>query len=253
MDKIAVVMLTWERLRMLKHTLSTFKHFNPSFDDKNIIIVNNGSTDGTYKFLKSTPFDVLNMESNLGAQKGKFFGWSRAVDRGFDYIIFIEDDHPCINSVPFEALVNYLENNEDVGIIRLNNKKYLKRHVITHLPIKKYGIKKITSRFFVIKYDYHFTSHPSIFRASLVEKLSGCIIPHKKPIVKIPANVLKHDEKAQKEAIERCNKDFGITEKEYMRIYAMHYNYTGQLKPECFQFVLTLESKKRKRSNAWKN
>jgi hypothetical protein len=49
------------------------------------------------------------------------------------------------------------------------------------------------------------------------------------------------------QAIERLKKDFGVTEKEYMRLYMLKYYMTAQLVPECFQ------TKIKKRVTGWKN
>ena len=222
MTRTAICFLTWNRLSIFKETLNSFKIFNPSIEDNDIIIVDNGSTDGTQDFLKKTKYDIILNNKNYGAQMGKYISWNRAENRGYDFIIFIEDDHPCYRTVPIKDLEKYLQKNKDVGIIRLNNKKYLKRHQITHLPIKYYSKDKLNNKFVIYKCNYHFTSHPSIFRTSLVSKLKGCVYPHEKPIFQDVKNldIEKYRGTHQyKEARERCLMDFGVKEKEYMRLY----------------------------------
>ena len=102
--RTAIVILTWNRIKGLKNTLSTFKKYNPGVKDKDIIIVDNGSTDGTQEYLKNTNYDIILNGSNLGAQEGKYIGWNAALERGYDFIIFIEDDNPCYRKVPIPCI-----------------------------------------------------------------------------------------------------------------------------------------------------
>ena len=247
--RTAIVILTWNRIDMLKNTIKTFKRHH-SLKDKHFIVVDNGSTDGTQNFLKSTKFDLILNESNLGAQMGKYIGWNRALERGYDFILFIEDDHSCYKTVPIVDLENYLDRHEEVGIIRLNDKRYLKRHQITKLSIISCGKDKLNSDFKITKSNYHFTSHPSIFRTSLVDVLKGCVLPEYKP-TKIDVEKLGFDKNHKNYAIakERAVKDFGVLEKEYMRLYLLHYRVAAQLIPPCFGWINTSN----KRMSKWKN
>ena len=249
MSRTAIVILTWNRLDMLKNTITTFKNCH-DLKDKNFIIVDNGSVDGTQKFLKSTKYDIILNGSNLGAQMGKYIGWNRAEERGYDFILFIEDDNACYRTVPIVKLENYLDNNLNVGIVRLNDKPYLNRHQITRLPIIDYGKDKLNSSFKVCKFNYHFTSNPSIFRTSLASMLKGCVFPEYKP-TDIDVNKLNFDKNHNNYEIakERALKDFGVTEKEYMRLYLLHYRLTAQLIPPCFKWINTSN----KRVAKWKN
>lgn len=252
MNRTAVVMLTWNRLNTLKNTIDKFRKYNPQFKDEDFIIVDNGSDDGTQKFLKHTKFDTILNSTNTGAQWGKFIGWKRAEDRKYDFILFIEDDHPCYRTVPIKDLENYLDINNDVGIIRLNDKPYLRKHQITKLPTERISREELNDEFMIDKWYYHFTSHPSIFRTSLVFYLKGNVIPtyqpanidfeRMKPILKKYKMTPAYDR-----AVGRIKHKFGTCEKEYMRLYLLHYNYTAQLTPSCFQWVNI------KRMNGWKN
>lgn len=252
MSRTAIVMLTWNRLNILKNTINTFRKFNPNFKDEDFIIIDNGSIDGTDAFLKHTKFDYMLQEKNTGAQWGKFIGWRKAEIRKFDFILFIEDDHPCYRTVPIKDLENYLDKNEDIGIIRLNDKPYLKRHQITRLPAKKMFKEKLNNKFMIDKWYYHFTSHPSIFRTSLVNYLKRNVIRIYQPEnidfdkINIILNKYKGTQK-YKIAMDRITKEFDVCEKEYMRLYLLHYNYTAQLNPPCFQWI------DKKRMNGWKN
>lgn len=253
LNRTAIVILTWNKLPVLKNTIDSFKKYN-NVDDHDIIIVDNGSTDGTPDFLKKTNYDIILNERNFGAQMGKYIGWNRAENRGYDFILFIECDHPCYKTVPISDLERYLDKNKNVGIVRLNNKRYLKRHQITHLPIQYYRKEKLNSKFKIFKCNYHFTSHPSIFRTSLIYKIRGCVLPEYKPKMNksgIPSlgfeKYKKIDMDKYKTAVQRSLMNFGIKEKEYMRLYMWAYILTAQIRPTCFKYV------KDKRSKDWRN
>ena len=256
MLRTCVVILTWNRLKNLRNTLKAFKKYHVKFKDENIIIVDNGSTDGTQEFLKSTNYDIILNKTNTGAQMGKWIGWNRARKREFKYLIFIEDDHTCYRNIPIPALESYLDKYVGVGIIRLNDKPYLKRHQISHLPLVWGRTDPLKGNFVIKRCNYHFTSNPSIFRTSLAEDLKGCVYPKFKPRTKklnieVLSRKLGFDEYKGTDkydhAIERLKKDFGVTEKEYMRLYMLKYYMTAQLIPECFN------TKIKKRVSGWKN
>ena len=129
---------------------------------------------------------------------------------------------------------------------------YTKYQQVEESALKEdsYELIYLNKEFKVIKYNYHFTSHPSIFRISLVKKLKGCIFCDYKP-----KNINVEDlgfDKSHKNynlAKERAIFDFGKSEKEYMRLYLLHYKFTAQLIPECFQWI----DSSKQRGNSWKN
>lgn len=256
MKRTAIVILTWNRLKNLTNTLKAFKKHHVKFKDENIIIVDNGSTDGTQEFLKTTKYDIILNKTNTGAQMGKHIGWTRARKRKFEFLIFIEDDHTCYRTVPISSLESYMSQYSGVGIIRLNDKPYLKRHQISRLPLVWGRVDTLKNEFKIKRCNYHFTSNPSFFRTSLAVDLEGCVYPRKKPRSKklnleVLSRKLGFDEFKGTDkydiAIERLKKNFGVTEKEYMRLYMLKYYMTAQLVPECFQ------TKIKKRVTGWKN
>lgn len=236
MNRTAIVILTWNRITSLKTTLHSFLQLNPGYE-KDIIIVDNGSTDGTVDYLKKFDFDIIFNKRNRGAQLGKFQGWSRALEKSYDFIIFIEDDFPCIRTVPIVDLENYLDRNTEVGQIRMNDKPYLKHHMVTKLPVFYQEPEQLNSEFTLVKSNYHFTCHPTIFRTSLIPVLEGCVEPSKK--VKIDVNFMlkEYDSniKGYKNALKACRDGFKKCEFEYMRLYMTAYKYQAQLFPYCFR------------------
>jgi len=244
--KTALCMLTWNRRKIFQHTFESFLKFHPGFKD--IIIVDNGSTDGTKEYIKTISLlDSILLKRNMGAQLGKFLGWNTAVNKGFDFIIFLEDDHPCIDEIPISDLEQYLNNNPDVGYVRLNDKPYLNRHQISRMPIVYQEKINLNAKYKIRKSNYHFTCNPIMFRASLVDFLSPCFS-------KIEEKQKVEDYAYFKEitptplSIERINQNYGVSEKSYMKYFMKHYKWQAQLFPYCFHTVI------RKRNlETWRN
>lgn len=87
---IFAVVVTYNRLSLLKKTLSSLK--SQTLTINTILVVNNGSTDGTKEWLNSqTEIYVINQE-NLGGSGGFWRGIKEAYELGADYIWCMDDD-----------------------------------------------------------------------------------------------------------------------------------------------------------------
>jgi GT2 family glycosyltransferase len=97
MDKIndyGVVIVTYNRLDLLRECLDAVLHQTIPF--KQIIVVNNCSTDGTKEYLAALSatekrLNVLNEEVNGGGAAGFYSGLS-AISDNLDYVLIIDDD-----------------------------------------------------------------------------------------------------------------------------------------------------------------
>jgi glycosyltransferase involved in cell wall biosynthesis len=201
-SRTGFVFLTWNRVNTLKSTLKKFQHYHKGYHDKDIVIVDNGSTDGTVDFLKKSHYNVIYNEKNLGAQLGKYIGWTWAYEQGYDFIIFIEDDFPCVRTIPLNTLEGYLDENQDIGYVRLNHKKLRKTHKVTK-ELHTYRDYHYYRGHKFRKSNYHFTCNPIIFRSSLVPFFKGA-----------------------------------KTEVDYMRWYLEQYDLMSFLEDFCFKTVM---------------
>lgn len=103
--KLDVVIVTFNRLEKLQHTLICYETQSQSF--RNLIVVNNNSTDGTKEFLDSwkeadTPYKkhVINMNKNLGGAGGFYEGQNYAMKMNPDWIFIADDDaYPDANMI----------------------------------------------------------------------------------------------------------------------------------------------------------
>lgn len=87
--KIAAVIVTYNRLDMLKDAIEAVK---AQTLEPGIIVVNNGSTDGTYEYLNHTEgITVINQE-NTGGAGGFNTGMKYACENGFEFVWVMDDD-----------------------------------------------------------------------------------------------------------------------------------------------------------------
>lgn len=87
---VATIVVTYNRLELLKECLQSLR--NQSYKDYSIIVVNNGSTDGTPKWLEEQKDLVVINQDNLGGAGGFFTGIKYASENGYDYSWVMDDD-----------------------------------------------------------------------------------------------------------------------------------------------------------------
>lgn len=90
-NKVLAVVVTYNRLNCLKRCYQglldqTNKHFD-------ILIVNNGSTDGTREWLETLPDTVIQIhQENLGGAGGFYAGQKYGYDNNYEWIWMMDDD-----------------------------------------------------------------------------------------------------------------------------------------------------------------
>ena len=94
---VDVVIVTYNRLDKLKKALASYDRQTMGF--RNLIVVNNHSTDGTFEYLETwkeetAPFSkyVINTEDNLGGSGGYYLGQKKALELDADWIFLADDD-----------------------------------------------------------------------------------------------------------------------------------------------------------------
>jgi len=88
--KILAIVVTFNRLQCLKECLAslnaqTYKNFD-------ILVVNNGSTDGTKEFLDSQNEIQKIHQENLGGAGGFYSGMKYAYEKGYEWLWMMDDD-----------------------------------------------------------------------------------------------------------------------------------------------------------------
>jgi rhamnopyranosyl-N-acetylglucosaminyl-diphospho-decaprenol beta-1,3/1,4-galactofuranosyltransferase len=113
MEKVIAVVVTYNRQALLSECINALRNQSRSLDA--ILIVNNGSTDGTEKWLSQQKDIIFINQQNVGSSGGFSTGINRAYELGYHWIWCMDDD-----GYPKEdALENLLA--ADDGCLRLLN------------------------------------------------------------------------------------------------------------------------------------
>lgn len=122
---IKAVIVTYNRLNLLQKSIQNLRQ-NKALND--IIVVNNGSTDGTGEWLaQQTDVNVITQE-NVGGSGGFYAGIKKAYEEGADWIWCMDDDvFPHADCL--DRLLEYA-NDETVGIMA--PRRLLDGKIFTH-------------------------------------------------------------------------------------------------------------------------
>lgn len=121
MEKVSAVVVTYNRLSCLKKVIECLK--KQTYIISNIIIVNNGSDDGTTEWLAQQSGIMVFNQSNVGGSGGFYRGIKEAINLDNNWIWCMDDDvYPRKDCL--ESLLS--ENSSSVGILcpkRIQNNK----------------------------------------------------------------------------------------------------------------------------------
>ena len=90
MKKVAIIVVTFNRLLLLKEVISALRM--QTYSEKQIVVVNNGSTDDTESWLRQQSDIVAISQDNSGGAGGFYTGMKYAVENGYDFCWIIDDD-----------------------------------------------------------------------------------------------------------------------------------------------------------------
>lgn len=114
--KICTVIVTYNRLGLLQNAIGALKYQTLG---STLLIVDNGSTDGTHEYLDSLKDVVVIHQENLGGAGGFFTGLKFAAENGFEFAWIMDDDVlPDKDALRFliEAY-DYLSAHEEIGFL----------------------------------------------------------------------------------------------------------------------------------------
>lgn len=114
MKKVAVIVVTYNRLNLLKEEIESLR--KQTYKDFNIIVVNNGSTDGTLRWLDEQSDIYSITQENLGGAGGFYTGMKYAAENGFDYVWIMDDDVEC-NANALEELMIISDKIPNIGFL----------------------------------------------------------------------------------------------------------------------------------------
>lgn len=88
--KIIAVVVTYNRMELLKRTVRCLQQQHRPLSS--IVVVNNGSTDGTAEWLATQPELTVIHQANVGGSGGFYTGMQYAYQAGADWIWCMDDD-----------------------------------------------------------------------------------------------------------------------------------------------------------------
>jgi len=103
MEKVGIVIVTFNRLKLLKEEIESIRQ--QSYKNYSIVVVNNGSTDGTETWLQQQSDIITITQENLGCTGGMYTGIKYVTENGFDLCWVMDDDVEYKNN-SLEELVN---------------------------------------------------------------------------------------------------------------------------------------------------
>ena len=114
MKEVAAIVVTYNRLELLKECIAALR--GQTYKDVDIIIVNNGSTDGTKDYLDSQKDLIVIHQENCGGAGGFFTGMKYASEEGIKFCWIMDDDVICKPDALSE-LVKAYNAKKDIGFV----------------------------------------------------------------------------------------------------------------------------------------
>ncbi len=117
MKKLAIIIINWNSLELTSDTLKALQHC--SFKDFDVVLVDNGSGDGSGEALQKDFPEVIHLSSpvNVGFTGGNNIGMNYALENGYDYIMLLNND---VDADPgfLEPLISRMEADPQMGAIQ---------------------------------------------------------------------------------------------------------------------------------------
>lgn len=112
MKTVGILIVTYNRLNLLKAEIESLK--KQTYKDYDIIVVNNGSNDGTKEWLHTQKDIITINQENTGGAGGFYTGLKYITEHHYDYCWLMDDDVECMpNSL--DILVNAAKENNISG------------------------------------------------------------------------------------------------------------------------------------------
>ena len=112
---ILTVIVTYNGMKWIERCLRSVSESSVKAD---ILIVDNGSCDGTQEFIRSQCPEAVFIQSpeNLGFGKANNIGLQYAVDKGYDYVYLLNQD-AWVEERTFETLISINKSRPEFGIL----------------------------------------------------------------------------------------------------------------------------------------
>jgi len=114
---VAIILINWNSLEVTSDCIVSLKGIQ--YANYSIVVVDNGSADGSGKALKQLHPEIVLIESstNRGFAGGNNIGFEYAIAHAFDYALMLNND-TFVEPDFLDHLVNYMEGHPEVGAIQ---------------------------------------------------------------------------------------------------------------------------------------
>lgn len=114
---VAIILINWNSLEVTSDCIVSLKGIQ--YANYSIVVVDNGSADGSGKALKQLHPEIVLIESstNRGFTGGNNIGFEYAIAHAFDYALMLNND-TFVEPDFLDHLVNYMEGHPEVGAIQ---------------------------------------------------------------------------------------------------------------------------------------
>lgn len=170
-DLVSIIIPVWNKLELTMQCLTAIAK-NTEYEDYEVIIIDNASSDGTKDFLKTLDGDIkiITNEENLGFAKASNQGAKIASG---EYLVFLNND-----TIPQKSwltnLVKTIQSSKKIGIV--GSKLFYPDDTIQHCGASMRYDKK----FFRHQYKYLHKNHPLVnYKRKLDAVTAACFITPK--------------------------------------------------------------------------
>ena len=188
MPKISIIIPVYNLQNYIKETINSI--LNQTFDDFELIVVDDGSDDNSIKILEKYPQVSLFKLKHIGAGSARNFAINKA--KG-DYILFLDGDDIFDKNFLYLMYKKITENNSDCVICssREFSKKIKSKQKLHNNSLYPQGWAwdKLVKKELIEKYDLKFSSFNSsedflfsygvYFLANNIDYLDDCLVFHR--------------------------------------------------------------------------
>jgi GT2 family glycosyltransferase len=116
LPRVGVVILNYNGKALAEQCIRSV--LNSPYPNKEIILVDNASTDGSFEYLRSVFAGVICVANseNLGVAGGRNRGFREAILRGADYVLSLDNDTRIVSNL-IDALVAVAESDPRIGVV----------------------------------------------------------------------------------------------------------------------------------------
>jgi len=114
MKKVGALVVTFNRITLLKEAIDSLRL--QTFKDMQIVVVNNGSTDGTKEWLEMQEDIYTITQDNSGGAGGFFTGMKYIAEAGYEYCWLMDDDVECSSTALSELLIA-MKSDANIGFV----------------------------------------------------------------------------------------------------------------------------------------